>query len=146
MSIRTELVDLIGTECRFSRHTLIILPEADDEIVAVEEERVVIESSSGQRRHIPIDEIWKVVHRHRLPGFPVLGLVVGGLGFVLAWNPILHLIPYSRGYFGVFLPLALAVLGVALAVPALRRPRKGLAGAALVVSALAILGWFRWYF
>ena len=47
MSIRTELVDLIGTECWFSRHTLIILPEADDEIVAVEEERVVVESSSG---------------------------------------------------------------------------------------------------
>ncbi len=141
MSIRTELVDLIGSECRFSRHILIILPEADHEIVAVEEERVVIESSSGQRRHIPIDSIWEVVHRHRLPGFPVLALAVGGLGFVLVWYQRLHLL---FGYFGFFLTLALAVLGVALAVPALRRSRKGLAVAALIVSGLAILGWVTW--
>ena len=143
-SIHNELVDAVGRKCALSRHTLIILPDADLEVVAVEEDRLVLQHASGQKRHIPISEIWKVVTRWRLPGNPVLGLVLGVLGLLLPAERVLSMIVpvywrTARFLGAIGLLLLLGGSGLVLSAQALKRPRRGVAIAGVVVSGLAVL-------
>lgn len=60
MSIKDELKGLVGKKCWFAQHTLEIRKSSDAEILAVEDDRVVVKHFLGQVHHIPISEIWTI--------------------------------------------------------------------------------------
>lgn len=60
MSIKEELKSLIGKKCWFAEHTLEIRKKSDAEIIAVEEDRVVIKHFLGKVHYIPISDIWSI--------------------------------------------------------------------------------------
>lgn len=60
MSLKDELRTLVGKRCWFAEHTLEIRKSSDAEILAVEEEQVVIKHFLGAIHRIPISEIWTI--------------------------------------------------------------------------------------
>jgi len=60
MSIKEELRSLVGKKCWFSEHTLEIRTKSDAEIIAVQDDQVVLRHFLGKVHHIPISDIWTI--------------------------------------------------------------------------------------